>query len=54
MANNMGVPEEKLLDVLYKAEAARKAEEQVKKALREQEKLDAAAAAEAAADGTGD
>ena len=35
MANNMGVPEEKLLDVLYRAEAARDAKNQVNKALKE-------------------
>ncbi len=35
MANNMGVPENKLLDVLYKAEAARDAKNAVKTALKE-------------------
>ena len=33
MANNMGVPEQKLLQVMYKAEAARNAKNQVKQDL---------------------
>ena len=35
MANNMGVPEDKLLEILYKSEAARKAKAEVKLALKE-------------------
>ena len=35
MANNMGVPEDKLLEVLYRSEAARKAKAEVKQALNE-------------------
>ena len=38
MANNMGVPEDKLLEVLYRAEAARKAKSEVKKAFAEDKK----------------
>ena len=49
MADNMGVPQEKLLDIMYKAEAAREAKNQVKKALEEDAR---AAAAEAGEDGT--
>lgn len=36
MALNMGVPEEKLLSIMYKAEAAREAKNQVDKALKEE------------------
>jgi len=38
MANNMGVPEDKLLEVLYRAEAARNAKTEVKKALADDAK----------------
>jgi len=38
MANNMGVPEDKLLEVLYRAEAARKAKSEVNKAFAEDKK----------------
>lgn len=36
MADNMGVPQEQLLSVLYKAEAARTAKAEVQKALKEE------------------
>jgi len=39
MANNMGVPEDKLLEVLYRAEAARKAKAEVKKAFKEDKEM---------------
>ena len=38
MANNMGVPENKLLEVLYRSEAARDAKNSVKQALKEDAK----------------
>jgi len=38
MANNMGVPEDKLLEVMYRAEAARKAKGEVKQAFAEDKK----------------
>lgn len=37
MADNMGVPQEQLLSVLYKAEAARTAKAEVQKALKEEQ-----------------
>lgn len=37
MADNMGVPEEQLLSIMYKAEAARAAKNEVQKAMKEQE-----------------
>lgn len=43
MANNMGVPEDKLLEVLYRSEAARKAKAEVKQALNEDASADQAA-----------
>lgn len=44
MANNMGVPEDKLLEVLYRSEAARKAKAEVKQALNDDAQADQAAA----------
>ena len=44
MANNMGVPEDKLLEVLYRSEAARKAKAEVKQALNDDVQADQAAA----------
>jgi len=41
MANKLGVPEDKLLSTLYKAEAAREAKNQVKAALKEEAAADA-------------
>ena len=50
MANNMGVPEDKLLEVLYRSEAARKAKAEVKQALNEDAQAEQAAAGGEAAD----
>jgi len=37
MADGMGVPEEQLLTIMYKAEAQRAAKNEVNKAIKEQE-----------------
>ena len=41
MADNMGVPEEQLLQIMYKAEAARTAKAEVEKAIKDQERAKA-------------
>ena len=43
MADNMGVPEEQLLSIMYKAEAARTAKAEVEKAIKEQAQANAEA-----------
>ena len=38
MADNMGVPEEQVLSIMYKAEAARKAKAEVEQAMKDHER----------------